>query len=105
MGITVSRAVRSKRVYRLRLRRLLSAAVLPLRSNLLVPVRAFALFRSLHSRSVMRPCMPDRQNQLSTGLSGSQTRLSDRLRACYAVCLSANGACYAARFSAYRFHG
>ena len=93
MCIFVGDAVCGVIIYRLRLRRLLlPAAVFALRSDLLIPVHAVALLRSLLSGSVLRSSMPDCQNQLPACVSGAPSRLPDRLRPCRPG-LSANNPC------------
>ena len=103
MCIFVSDAVCGVIIYRVRirrLRRLLSAAVLPVFRSLRVPVRAVALRCSLYNRPVLRSRLPGSSTRLPARLRaclpGSPSRLPDRLRACRSACLPAHNACFTA---------
>lgn len=100
MCFIVGDAVFGVIIYWLRLRRLLSAAVFPVRAVLRVPVRSAALRRSLYDRSVLRSRLSGSQTRLPArlrpGLPGSPTRMPNRLSACLSAGLPAHNACYPA---------
>lgn len=103
MCIIVGDAVRGVLINWLRLRRLLSAAVLSLLRSVRFSVYASALLSSLHNRAVLRPGLPGSQTRLSACLPArlpGQTRLPDRLSTCCPAGLSADNPCNpASRFN------